>query len=270
MHKNQIKLIVSDMDGTLLNSRHELDPHFFTLFDSLKQSGIQFAAASGRQYYNLKKLFAPIEDQLYFVAENGSYVVHQGRELHVQALSRQMVQELVTIGRTIPHANLVLCGKKYAYVENDAPEFMEHLRLYFEQYKVVHNLDTVTDDDILKFTICDLTGSESNSYPHFKHLHATCQVKVSARIWLDISDKKAHKGNAIAMLQDRLGISKAATMVFGDFLNDLEMMAQADFSYAMSNGHPDIRQAARFIAKSNDEGGVLEILEEVVREVALL
>jgi hydroxymethylpyrimidine pyrophosphatase-like HAD family hydrolase len=52
-------------------------------------------------------------------------------------------------------------------------------------------------------------------------------------------------------------------MVFGDYLNDLEMLGKAHYSYAMANAHPDIKKIARFIAKSNDENGVVEILSEI-------
>jgi hydroxymethylpyrimidine pyrophosphatase-like HAD family hydrolase len=53
-------------------------------------------------------------------------------------------------------------------------------------------------------------------------------------------------------------------MAFGDYLNDLEMMQQAYFSFAMENAHPAIKQAARFMAKSNDENGVLEVLQQML------
>ncbi len=53
-------------------------------------------------------------------------------------------------------------------------------------------------------------------------------------------------------------------MVFGDYLNDLEMMSKAHYSFAMENAHPDIKKAARYRAKSNDENGVVEMLQQMV------
>ena len=59
-----IRLIATDMDGTLLNSKSELDASFFTLFSQLRAQGILFAAASGRQYYNLAKYFDAVKDDM--------------------------------------------------------------------------------------------------------------------------------------------------------------------------------------------------------------
>ena len=268
MDKSNIKLIVSDVDGTLLNSQHQLNPKFFDVFEQLHSAGITFVVASGRQYQNLRKVFERIEDRVIFAAENGSYIMYRDQEMYSTTLSHPMLQELVTIGREIPTANIVLCGKKSAYVENRSPEFLEHLSVYFEKFEVVDNVLAVRDE-ILKFTICDLTGSEKNSYPGFKHLSDQYQVKVSADTWLDISDRLAHKGNAVAMLQNHFGVTKEQTMVFGDYLNDLEMMHQAYFSYAMANGHPEVKGVARYIAKHNNEDGVLDVLERLVGIMAL-
>jgi Cof subfamily protein (haloacid dehalogenase superfamily) len=268
MNKSNIKLIVSDLDGTLLNTDHQLNPRFFEIFKQLETAGITFVVASGRQYQNLRKVFESIEDRIVFAAENGSYVLFQENEMHSCTLPASQIRELVTIGRQIPSANLVLCGKKSAYVENAEQGFIDHLSLYFEKFQVVNDLLSV-DDEILKFTVCDLTGSEANSYPSFAHLSEHYQVKVSADTWLDISDRHAHKGNAVAMLQQHYGVSKEQTMVFGDYLNDLEMMHQGYFSYAMANGHPKVKGVARYIAKSNNEDGVLEVLERLVGMMAL-
>jgi HAD superfamily hydrolase (TIGR01484 family) len=235
MDKSNIKLIVSDVDGTLLNSAHQLNPRFFDLFEQIDAAGITFVVASGRQYENLRKLFERIESRVIFAAENGSYIMDRGEELLAQTLSSDKITELVEIGRQIPTADIVLCGKRAAYVENSDPRFIEHLSLYFKEFEIV--------EDVLSDSM---------------------QVKVSADTWLDISDKMAHKGNAVSILQQKYGVSKEQTMVFGDYLNDLEMMDQAYFSYAMANGHPEVKGVARFIAKNNNEDGVLEVLDRLI------
>ena len=81
-----IKLIATDMDGTLLNSKNEIQDGFYEVFNKLEEKGIIFAAASGRQYYNLLKRFEGIEDKMMFIAENGTFVVYKGIELVVNAL----------------------------------------------------------------------------------------------------------------------------------------------------------------------------------------
>ena len=69
MGKRTIKLIATDMDGTLLDSKGRLNPEFFSVFEGLKDKGIMYVAASGRQYYNLLKLFNNVKDDIMFVAE---------------------------------------------------------------------------------------------------------------------------------------------------------------------------------------------------------
>jgi Cof subfamily protein (haloacid dehalogenase superfamily) len=260
---SEIRLVATDMDGTLLNSKHEVHESFYPVFRKLKDHGIVFVAASGRQYFNLAKTLDKVKDEVIFAAENGSYVVYRDEEIHIQAIAPEIVRELIQISRGIPNTFPIICGKKKAYVESDNQEFIDHLKLYFERYEIVEDLLKIEDDQFLKFTVCDLAGSEVNSYPYFKTYEESLQVKVSGPIWLDISHKKANKGRAMEVLQEKFGITPEQTMVFGDYLNDLEMLQKAHYSYAMANAHPDIKKTARFIAKSNDENGVVEILSEI-------
>lgn len=263
MSYSKIKLIATDMDGTLLDSHHQLNEMFLPVFRRLQEHGVLFSVASGRQLYNLQKQVSEVRESVYFIAENGSYMVYGDEELLVQPMDKGIIREFIAIGRSIPESYLIICGKKQAYVENDNPEFLEEVKLYFERYKVVDNLMEVEDDEFLKFTIANLKGTEEFVYPYFKHLHETAQVKISGKIWLDISHKKANKGQAIQALQDKFGITREETMVFGDFLNDLEMMEQATYSFAMKNAHPDVIKVANYLAAANDENGVVKVLEQV-------
>lgn len=76
-----IKLIISDMDGTLLNNNDEIHTDFEEILKDLTSRGILFCVASGRQYYNLLDKFREVQEQIVFVAENGTYVVYKGEEL---------------------------------------------------------------------------------------------------------------------------------------------------------------------------------------------
>jgi len=257
MDLTSIKLVATDMDGTLLNGRHELNQAFFPLLQQMKAKGILFAAASGRQYYNLLNRFEQVPDDVIFIAENGSYVVHQGKVILVQAMDSSITKELIVSARKLKDVHIILCGVKQAYVESNEPLFMEKVAMYYDKYLLVDDLLQVNDDQFLKIALCDLAGSETNSYPYFKHLEDQLQVKVSGSIWLDLS----HRLNA---LQSRFGIPKEATMTFGDYLNDLELMQEAHFSFAMENAHPNIKKASNYATKSNEEDGVLLVLLEML------
>ncbi|MDO1451461.1 Cof-type HAD-IIB family hydrolase [Rhodocytophaga aerolata] len=261
---SEIKLVVTDIDGTLVNSAYQLSDDFYAIFDKLRARGLLFAVASGRQYFNLVNRFESIKEELIFIAENGSYVVDQGEEILVQAIEHAIVKDLIIEARTIADTYLVLCGKKKAYVESTHAYFISKVNLYYDKVEFVEDLLQVEDDQFLKIAICDLAGAEANSYRHFQQKSDILQVKLSGKIWVDLSHKLVDKGRAIALLQNKYSISIEETMAFGDYLNDLEMMQRAYFSYAMENAHPDIKKAARIRAKSNDENGVLEVLQQVL------
>lgn len=258
-----IKLIASDMDGTLLNDKDEIHEEFYQVFQELKKQNIIFAAASGRQYYNLAKRFEKIKDDMMFIAENGTFVVYKGEELLLNALDKETAIELIKIGRDIKESYVVLCGKKSAYIESKDERLIKEVEKYYEEYKIVNDL-TKVEDDILKVTICDFIGSEENSYTYYNDYKEKLQVSVSGQIWLDITDKGVNKGLAINKLQELLNIKHEETMVFGDYLNDLEMMSSAYHSYAMENAHDDLKKVARFRAKSNDDSGVVHAIKAML------
>ena len=257
-----IKFIATDMDGTLLNSNNEIHADFYPMFQSLKEKDIIFAAASGRQYYNLLERFKDIKDDMMFIAENGTFVVYKGKELIVNSLEKNIAKELIEIGRTIPNSYVILCGKNSAYIESHDERLIKQTAKYYERYKIVENLTSI-DDDILKVTICDFNGSENNSNNYFDEYRDKVQITVSGEIWLDMVAKGINKGVAINEIQNLLNIDYKETMVFGDYLNDLEMMSSAYHSYAMANAHDTLKKAARFIAKGNDENGVIQAIKSV-------
>ena len=232
------------------------------MFQSLKEKDIIFAAASGRQYYNLLERFKDIKDDMMFIAENGTFVVYKGKELIVNSLEKNIAKELIEIGRTIPNSYVILCGKNSAYIESHDERLIKQTAKYYERYKIVEDLTSI-DDDILKVTICDFNGSENNSNNYFDEYRDKVQITVSGEIWLDMVAKGINKGVAINEIQNLLNIDYKETMVFGDYLNDLEMMSSAYHSYAMANAHDTLKKAARFIAKSNDENGVIQAIKSV-------
>ncbi len=72
------------------------------------------------------------------------------------------------------------------------------------------------------------------------------------------------KGTAVELIQADLGVTPAQTVVFGDYLNDLEMMRLAHWSFAMENAHPAVLEAARYTAPSHRDHGVVRTLAELL------
>ena len=117
------------------------------------------------------------------------------------------------------------------------------------------------EDTVLKVTLGDWKGVEEKSYAAYKKFENDFKVAVAAKIFLDINSKKTNKGNAIKGVQEKLNISPDETMVFGDYLNDLEMMQNASHSYAMKNAHPEIISTSKYITEfDNNENGVLRTI----------
>ncbi|MGL5001222.1 MAG: Cof-type HAD-IIB family hydrolase [Cetobacterium sp.] len=258
-----IKLVVTDMDGTFLNDKKEFSEEFWDIYSEMERREIKFVVASGRQYQNLKKNFERIKEKIIFIAENGSYVVKNEEEIYSRILSEKTIEKYVELGRRIPSTNIVLCGKKSAYIESDNLEFRKEVEKYYEEKEFVNNLLDIKNDEIIKIAYCDLTGTEKNVYPYLKD-ETDCQIVVSGDIWLDVSHLESNKGIALEALQKDLKITYEETMIFGDYLNDYEMLKKGKYSFAMENAHDEIKKISNFLAKSNNENGVLEELKKIV------
>lgn len=261
-----IKLIACDMDGTLLNEEGKLSEEFFNVFERLVRRNIKFAVASGRQYFQLRKSFERIKDEIIYIAENGTIVKYKGEELYIDALSPQDVKDIVKFGLGLEDIYMVACGKKCAYINSKSEEIMNEVNKYYFKYKVVENFDEI-EDDILKIAVLDIKGAENNSYQKFyKEFRKKLQVIVSGKIWLDIYNFNTNKGLAIKLLQDKFNIKKEETMTFGDYYNDIEMLQMAHYSYAMDNAPEGVKKHAKFIARSNKEDGVIRAIKEIILE----
>ena len=135
-------------------------------------------------------------------------------------------------------AGVVLCGKKSAYIDRRDRPFVEEVDRYYARLRLVDDLLAVRNDDILKVSVFDFGSAEHTTAPPLANFVDTHLVTVSGAHWVDITSRTANKGRAVQHIQQTFGITRAQTMVFGDFLNDLEMMGAADYSFAMFVAFP--------------------------------
>jgi Cof subfamily protein (haloacid dehalogenase superfamily) len=266
MDFSKVKLVVTDMDGTLLNSNHEVSNQFFELHDSLVKKDIHFVAASGRQYDSILEKLSSIKEHITIVAENGGVAKQGDTILFSRDLDFEKIKKTILAARKMKNPYIVLCGMNNAYVESKDEDFINTFNQFYSSFKIVEDLTKVTGDVFFKLAIFDKECSETNILPFVKHLSDELQVIVSGKNWLDISHFDANKGKAISFLQEKLGVSKAETMVFGDYNNDLKMLELADFSYAMKNAHPNVKKVANYETKSNDDNGVEYIIEKMLNQ----
>ena len=264
---DDIRMIVTDMDGTFLNSEHKVGPDFPEIYEELKKRNILFVPASGRQMMGITKYFGNLEGEMAFIAENGGYVIYRNEELFADKMEQEHITEIIRSIRDIPGARAVLSGKKKAYVETDEADFIDYISQFYTNNERVEDLTSESDDSIFKIAVYHPEGSELNVYPFVKHFEKyDLEVVVSGKFWLDIMNKNINKGNALEKLQNALNISPQQTMAFGDYMNDIEMLKNSKYSYAMKNAHPSVKKAASFEACSNDNFGVLQIIKNYLNK----
>lgn len=257
-----IKLIASDIDGTLFRSNNTLPDDFDETLQKLNEKHIIFSVASGRPYLTLRKTFEKYKDIL-FIADNGAHVVYQENELSVHTFDEAFIKELLKITRHLPNSYAVLCTTEGAFIESNNPDFIRELEKYYVKYTIVSDL-TQVQKRFIKYTVCDLNGAEEHSLSYYKDFTDKIQICVAGFVWLDMMPKGVNKGSAIKEIQSKLNITFKEIMVFGDYLNDAEMLQSAYYSYAMENAHPDLFQIARFKAASNDDDGVILKIKEML------
>ncbi|WP_405866810.1 MULTISPECIES: Cof-type HAD-IIB family hydrolase [unclassified Streptomyces] len=262
-----IRLVVTDMDGTLLDDAKRMPSGLWETLAELRRRGVLFSPASGRQYATLAREFAEVAEGMVFIAENGTYVVRDGVELSSDPLVPDVVAGVVHAVRRLvaegADVGAVVCGKRSAYVERSDEPFLAEVRRYYVEHRVVEDA-TALDDDVIKVALFDFGSAERTTAPALESFTATHQVVVSGEHWVDVMNRTANKGAALRRLQRELGITPAQTMVFGDYLNDLEMLDAADWSFAMANAHPDVIARARHLAPSNNDNGVLRTVARVL------
>ena len=262
-----VKLILTDMDGTLLDEAGNLPAGFDAMIEGLKKRGVLFGAASGRQYFSLIESFAKYKDEFLFIAENGTNVRYQGKQVFSCPMDRTVaLQILAEVGAADEGIFRVYCGLQDAYVlrEQYVGANVAELRKYYTHAQLVDRFEDVTDTCI-KVALYDPTAhSEARILPHVIKYRGAQQVTLSSDYWLDIMNKDVNKGVAVRAVEKYFGFGADEVAVFGDYLNDLQMMSAAKYSFAMANAHPDIKAAANYETASNTEAGVLKGIQRLI------
>ena len=254
-----VKVIFTDMDGTLLTSGNKLPPGFSGAMAELKRRGVIFAPASGRQYYSLLRSFEDYRDDFLFLAENGTLVMYKGKEIFSCPLGFEAAREVLKATEGLDNVLRVYCGKKDAYLrrEQDTPEFHAELEKYYTHNGVVDTFDEI-EDVPLKIALFDPTGNaKQNIYDKLTQFYDTLQVVLSSNYWVDVMSPNVSKGEAVKNIQRVMNFKPEECAAFGDYLNDYEMLQAVGYGFAMGNAHPDIKAIAKYVVPNNDQGGVL-------------
>ena len=261
-----IKLIATDMDGTFLDSNKKFNPEFIDLFYKMKEKDIKFVIASGNQYYRLYQKFLPLSEQMYFIAENGSYIAEGTNELYCNTIQNKDVQEIKKLFLKMPRLIMVLCGRKGAYILKNHYFMRDEIKKYYCAYSFIDSFDEI-DDEIMKVALYDTENCIEEVLNSVKDcLPQSVKVVTSGNEWMDIQNKDINKGIAIKYLQSIYHIDSNECAAFGDQMNDYEMLQQVKYAYAMSNAVSPIRDVAYEVIGSNDEQSVILKIKEILNK----
>ena len=262
-----IKLIASDIDGTLVpESSCTINPEFYETVRELKRQGILFVAASGRQYSSIHTLFAPIAEDVAFIAGNGVHVMYpDGTEDNIW-MNRKDVEEAVAYLRELPDCLFTVSDSRCIYLEKRDADFE---KLLVEGY---HNhLCPVKDVlgepiGIQKMAIYKKTGVQDLLESVKGAWEEKFRVFQAGERWIDMVDYGADKGKALRKIQKMYGILPEETMAFGDNYNDIGMLQAAEESYAVKSAPKGVQMAAKHLADSYETEGVIRILKALAEE----
>ena len=272
-----LRLAAIDMDGTLLDDDKNFPPGMDELLDLMDERGVTFAPASGRQVWTLIDMF-PGRPGMTVIGENGGIVMRDGVEVSSSPVDAPTVREVIRLVREATSGpngidgGLVMCGKQFAYVERTDDLFVEGVAPYYrrtqcvdDQIAVIDAIEAGTSDDaIVKLAVYAIGPVGALAEATLAHFADTHQYAISGANWADLQIRGVDKGSAVRDLQRFLGVDRSQTAVFGDAGNDLSMMSEGDLSFAMANASQDVIEAARFVAPSNNEAGVAQVLRALL------
>ena len=261
-----IKMVAVDVYGTFVRSDYTYDvPRFKRILERMDRVGCRFVVASGNQYYQLRDLFPGYYDELAFVAENGAFVKDRTELVFAADMPKETVDAVIDVCREYPEISNVLCGMESAYCQRGtvSQEFFDLTAIYYHRLKWVDDFKQVKDR-ILKFAP---TVPEEKTYEYYdmfcERLGGLVEPTTSGHGSIDLIVPGCHKASGLKRLAERWGIAPEQCAAFGDGGNDIEMLQYCGHSYAMANAPENVKKAAKYVCPSNEEDGVLDVLEKM-------
>lgn len=284
-----IKVIASDLDGTLLNDEHELAPETVEAIRRAQESGIRFIVATGRN-------FTQTMEQLEGCGLTCDYILASGAEVRderQQLLSRTpmdlgLCEELFEELRKWP-VSVIFSTDTYNY-RFGTPEEVEqslilqaqnfHLNMSEEEIKASPLFQRMKSNTRASASMEELKKAAVSVYkiflfsddvPMLKRLGEVLSgderiaVAASFETNLEITDVRAQKGPVLKAYIESLGYTMDEVMVFGDSTNDSSMLSM-DFgaTVAMANAMPEVKNVAKYVTKTNQEGGVAYTIDKLL------
>ena len=251
------KLLLLDIDGTLLNSKKELPETAFQALQKARENGHDLAIATGRAPFMFTKLREQLDIRT-FISFNGQYIVHDDRVIHTEALDPQLLEKIVNYAEERDHPLVFMNGKKMISSIDYHPDIDESLKsLKFPHPETERNFHL--DNEIYQSLVFCTKEEEAQYHEQFKDFQFVRWHRVSC----DILPKGGSKASGIKKLIASTGHTIEDTIAFGDGLNDLQMMEVAGYSVAMDNGHPETKKVASHVAEHVDNDGLAKAFKHL-------
>lgn len=268
--KNMIKLIATDLDGSLLNDEKQVPTDLDQVLAGLKEKGIAFAAVTGRNFDATCPALGNNVLDMICVCNNGANIYEKGEMIISHALTKDQIHRTLDLLKGMENVTPLLFTLDSSCCAPGCPGFMEWAKAPYSPIKWVDSYDDLynIDEEIFKISVYDGSGDITNySYPPLaKEFAGQAAVYVSGDIWVDVVNINASKGHGLKLIQEKLGIAKEETMAFGDYYNDDSLLAQAGYPFVMEGGVDRLKAKYPYRAGSNNAGGVTQAIKEYVLE----
>ena len=266
-----IKVIATDMDGTLLDPKGQLDlPRLEKILDKLDQCDIRFVIATGNEVHRMRQLLGHLAERVVLVVANGARIFENNELIQAQTWDDAMVDKALGHfkGRecqdqfVVTAMNGGFVKKGTVFTELDkfmTPEMIEKL---YQRMNFVDEFDSSLFGGVLKMSMVvgeerlDSVLQEVNDLFN-GHVRAVS----SGYGCIDILQDGIHKAWGLVELLKRWNLKPEQIMAFGDSENDIEMLELAGISYAMENAEEAVKRVATKVAPANSQAGVYKVLE---------
>ena len=266
-----IKVIATDMDGTLLDPKGQLDlPRLEKILDKLDQCDIRFVIATGNEVHRMRQLLGHLAERVVLVVANGARIFENNELIQAQTWDDAMVDKALGHfkGRecqdqfVVTAMNGGFVKKGTVFTELDkfmTPEMIEKL---YQRLNFVDEFDSSLFGGVLKMSM--VVGEErlDSVLQEINDLFDGHVRAVSSGYGcIDILQDGIHKAWGLVELLKRWNLKPEQIMAFGDSENDIEMLELAGISYAMENAEEAVKRVATKVAPANSQAGVYQVLE---------
>ncbi|MCD8785962.1 Cof-type HAD-IIB family hydrolase [Staphylococcus gallinarum] len=263
-----LKLVVTDMDGTFLNNEGTFDRESFHLLkNQMTEKDIKFVFCTGKQCERVEALIGEHTNDVYIIGDSATKIKYNKQVLYKAAIENRLGKKIIDDLRHIDETQTIIaCTDETAFVLNNLnPSELQIVRGSYHNVTLIESFEEIKDD-FLKITVHDAQQKCKYTAQLLAKGYANVYIIASEDSWIDITKQGINKGTTINKIQEHLGIEISETIAFGDGLNDIDLFKAAKYKVAMDNAYPELKAQANLIAKNNDESGVIKTLQLLIND----